>query len=55
MVSGVLEHNDKTAWILHKLIEDGFNYKILDCNYNKVSRINIDKKTKEVIIFNYGN
>jgi DNA adenine methylase Dam len=52
MVSGVLEHDGKVCWMLDKLISDGFNYKVLDCDYNKVSRKG-DKKTTEVIITNY--
>lgn len=52
MVSGVLEHDGKTCWMLDKLIKDGYNWKILDFDYNKVSRSGV-KKTKEVIITNY--
>ena len=29
MVSGVLRHDDKTCWMLDKLISDGYNYKVL--------------------------
>jgi DNA adenine methylase Dam len=52
MVSGVLKHNGETCWMLDKLIRDGFNYKVLEFDYNKVSRVG-DKKTVEVIITNY--
>lgn len=52
MVSGVLEHDGKVCWMLDKLIEDGFKYKVLDFDYNKVSRKG-DKKTTEIIITNY--
>ena len=52
MVSGVLEHGGNTCWMLDKLIKDGYNYKILDFDYNKVSRKG-KKETVEVIITNY--
>lgn len=52
MVSGVLEHDGKVCWMLDKLIKEGFNYKNLNFDYNKVSRKG-DKKTVEVIITNY--
>jgi hypothetical protein len=53
MLSGVLEHSGKTTWILDKLISDGFNYKLLDFNYEKINKSGKDKETKEVIIMNY--
>ena len=52
MVSGVLEHDGNTCWMLDKLIKDGYNYKVLDFDYNKVSRKG-KKETVEVIITNY--
>jgi len=52
MVSGVLYHDEKTCWMLDKLISDGFRYKELQFDYNKVSRKG-DKVTTEVIIMNY--
>ena len=52
MISGVLEHDGKTCWILDKLIQDGFREIELNFDYNKVSRKG-DKKTKEIIIVNY--
>lgn len=52
MVSGVLKHDDKTCWMLDKLISDGFKYKELNFDYNKVSRKG-EKETLEVIITNY--
>ena len=52
MVSGVLYHDGKTCWMLDKLIEDGYRYKELQFDYNKVSRKG-DKLTTEVIIMNY--
>lgn len=52
MVSGVLNHNGLTCWMLDKLINDGFNKKSLNFDYNKVSRVG-DKETIEIIIKNY--
>jgi DNA adenine methylase Dam len=52
MVSGVLHHDGKTCWMLDKLIQDGFKYKELNFDYNKVSKKG-DKVTTEVIIMNY--
>jgi DNA adenine methylase Dam len=52
MVSGVLNHDGKTCWMLDKLIQDGYRYKELKFDYNKVSRKG-DKVTNEVIIMNY--
>jgi DNA adenine methylase Dam len=52
MVSGVLKHDDKTCWMLDKLISDGYNYKVLSFDYNKVSRKG-KKETTEIIIKNY--
>ena len=52
MVSGVLKHDDKVCWMLDKLIQDGFSYKSLTFDYNKVSRKG-SKETTEIIIKNY--
>jgi len=52
MVSGVLNHDNKTCWMLDKLISDGYNYKVLSFDYNKVSRKG-NKETTEIIIKNY--
>lgn len=52
MVSGVLKHDDKVCWMLDKLISDGYNYKVLSFDYNKVSRKG-KKETTEIIITNY--
>ena len=52
MVSGVLEHNDQICWMLNKLIDDGFYWKELNFDYNKVSKVG-DKKTREIIVTNY--
>jgi adenine-specific DNA-methyltransferase len=53
MISGLLEHNDKKSWILTKLMQDGFNFTYIDTDYHKVSRQSEDKKSKEIIIYNY--
>lgn len=53
MLSGVLQHDGNITWILDKLISDGYNYKELDFNYNKVSRKKSDKNTIEIIVKNY--
>ena len=55
MLSGILgEHNRGIRWeLIDKLITDGYNYKILDCNYEKVARIKKIKNSSEVIIMNY--
>lgn len=52
MISGVIEHNGNTCWILNQLIKDRFSCKEIEFDYNKVSRKG-DKITKEVIIMNY--
>lgn len=53
VLSGVLEHGGQTSWILDKLISDGFNYKELKFDYDKINKTGSDKKTKEVIVKNY--
>jgi len=53
MISGVLEHKGQTSWILDKLIQDGYNWKDFDFNYNKVKRKETEHKTREIIIKNY--
>lgn len=52
MISGVLSHNKVRSILLDKLISDGYRYKELNFNYNKVSRVG-KKETTEVIIMNY--
>lgn len=52
VVSGVLSHSGKTCWMLDKLIGEGFSYKVMEFDYNKVSRCG-DKETKEIIIKNF--
>jgi DNA adenine methylase Dam len=52
MISGVLTHDEVTCLLLEKLINDGYRYKELEFDYNKVSRKG-KKETKEIIIMNY--
>lgn len=53
VLSGVLNHNGIESELLKKLINYGFNYKTLDFNYDKINKLNIDKKTHEIIIKNF--
>jgi DNA adenine methylase Dam len=55
MVSGILgEHkNNKRSILIDKLIQDGYNYKLLEHNYEKVARIKNNKNSQEIIITNY--
>ena len=55
MMSGVMgEHkNGKRSKLIDNLISDGYNYRILDHNYEKVARNKNTKNSKEVIITNY--
>lgn len=52
MISGVLKHNNKESNLLKNLISDGYRHKVLNFNYNKVSKIG-KKETTEIIIMNY--
>lgn len=52
-LSGLFEHNGIRSLLLEKLINDGFVNKIMDFNYNGVSKLKIDKKSIEMIIKNY--
>lgn len=52
MLSGLLEHDDKKSWLLNKLINDGYKYKLLNFDYNSVSKKG-EKISKEAIIMNY--
>lgn len=52
MVSGSLLHDSKRSVLLDKLINDGYKYKELNYDYNKVSRKG-KKETTEIIITNY--
>lgn len=53
MVSGILSHDNKPCLLLDKLIKDGYKYKELEFDYNKVSRVG-KKETTEIIVINYG-
>ena len=50
MISGVLEHGGQTTWILDKLISDGFTFKELNCNYEKINKSGNDKNT--IFVYN---
>lgn len=52
MISGVLNHAGETCKLLDDLIKDGFKYKTLEFDYNKVSRVG-KKQTDEIVIINY--
>lgn len=52
MISGVLKHDSKPCELLKNLIADGFLYKELNYDYNKVSKKG-NKETVEIIIKNY--
>jgi hypothetical protein len=54
MLSGILgEHKDGKRWeLIDRLISDGYNYEILDYNYEKVA-VEKNKKSQEIIIKNY--
>ena len=52
MISGSLKHAGESCKLLEDLIKDGFSCKVLDYDYNKVSRVG-NKETQEVIIKNY--
>jgi DNA adenine methylase Dam len=51
-ISGVLYHDQKEAWVLSRLIKDGFANEQINYDYNKVSRKG-NKETTEIIIKNY--
>jgi DNA adenine methylase Dam len=55
MLSGILgEHTKGKRWLLiDDLIKDGYKYKILNCNYEKVARNKNSKNSNEIIIMNY--
>ena len=53
MISGIIKGDGNDSSVLLKLLsDDKFNRKILNCDYNKVSRSG-KKNIKEIIIFNY--
>lgn len=48
------EHMDnKRAIIIDKLIADGYNYKLLDFDYEGVARKKNSRNSQEILIFNY--
>jgi hypothetical protein len=55
MLSGILgEHRKGLRWeLIDKLIADGYKYKILSYNYEKIAKIKNIKQSDEVIIMNY--
>lgn len=53
VLSGLLEHDGKTSWLLSRLIGDGFAHKVLEKNYEKVAR-NKNKNSVEVIVMGYN-
>jgi len=55
MLSGILgEHKNGKRWkLIDDLISDGYRYKILDFDYEKVARNKNTKNSQEVIIMNY--
>lgn len=52
MLSGLLEHNNNKSWLLNQLIRDGFRYKELIFDYDKISKKG-KKNSVEIIIMNY--
>ncbi len=55
MLSGILgEHRKGMRWeLIDKLIADGYRYKKLNCDYEKIAKIKNIKQSDEVIIMNY--
>lgn len=56
MLSGVKgkHKDDKESKIINKLIDYGFNYKLIDLDYEKVARKKNSKNSQEIVIFNYS-
>lgn len=52
LLSGLLYHDNKSSWIMNKLIDDGFKYEELVFDYNKVSKKG-NKNSQEIIIKNF--
>ena len=52
MLSGLMIHDNIGSKLIEKLLNDGFNFRLLDYNYEKVSK---RKKvnSQEIVIFNY--
>ena len=55
MLSGILgEHKNGNRWeLIDKLIADGYKYKMLNFDYEKVAKIKNNKNSNEIIIMNY--
>jgi len=55
MLSGILgEHKNGLRWeLIDKLISDGYRYKLVDIDYEKIAKIKNNKNSQEVIIMNY--
>lgn len=55
MLSGIIgEHKNGKRWeLIDKLVSDGYKYRILEHNYEKVARIKDSKSSNEIIIMNY--
>lgn len=55
VLSGILgKHKDDKRWeLIDKLIADGYNYKILENDYEKVARKKKSKDSDEIIIKNF--
>lgn len=52
MVSSLHEHKENKSWLVERLLKHNFNFKYLNCDYNKISRTG-SKVSKEIIIYNY--
>jgi len=53
ILSGVLQHGGQTSWVLDKLISDGFKFKELKFDYNKINKTGKNKNTIEIIVKNF--
>jgi hypothetical protein len=55
MLSGIIgEHKNGKRWeLIDKLVANGYKYKLLEHNYEKVARIKDSKSSNEIIIMNY--
>lgn len=56
VISGILgEHKNGKKWeLMYKLIADGYKYKILNHDYEKVARKKDSKNSQEIIIKNFN-
>jgi DNA adenine methylase Dam len=54
LVSGIMgDHDNKKSRLVEMLLSDGYNYKIINGDYNHVSRNKRKKQGNEIIIYNY--